>query len=413
MSVPMRQEALRINEALHANEFSPHLRHPVVLHPEAHGFQPYRWMHASEAPAPTGTTHRTYEIATRNKEEATTFAGSLKHYGYQGATLHVDSLLLDRPGDVNSAINFDQGTALHIAGMKGHLDTTQRLIHRGANVNSTNYMKQTSLHHACEANNGDVVFELLASGANADLRDAMGQTPMHRAAFVGAVDALRTLLEYGANSKLRDEGRQLAIHKASMNASRDYQTGMGRTAALELLLQKDPGFVNAEANDGWTCLHLAAHHGSSAAAEVLIAYGADVTLRDAEKMQPLHRAVTSGSVETCQVLLRAGADINAVDFSRWTPLHHACEEGRAMVARVLLQNDPPASLDAIDGRRRTPLHIATEEGQEEVCEVLVHAGADPNAGDMSKGVPSPMVIARRNKNQKLVSLFNMMSQVGY
>jgi ankyrin repeat protein len=301
--------------------------------------------------------------------------------------------------DVNAPINFDMGNALHIAGMKGHLDTMQRLIHRGAKVNSVNYAKQTSLHAACEANNGEVAWELLASGCNADQRDAVGQTPMHRAAFVGAIEALRALLDYGANVKVRDEGRQLPIHKAAM---------MGRQAALQLLLQRDPNSVNAEANDGWTCLHLAAHHGHSAAVEILLRYGADVTLRDAERMQPLHRAAsaaTSGNVETCQVLLRAGADITAGDVSRWTPLHHACEAGAAMVVRALLQNEPPAVLDARDGRRRTALHIATEEGQEEVCELLMQFGADPHAGDMAKGVPSPLVVARRHRNQKLISLF--------
>lgn len=396
MSVPIRAEALRISEALHQHEFSPHLRHPLVLHPQAHDYQPYRRMFQPEAPAPTGTTHRTYEIATRNREEAASFDTALRHHSYQGSTLQVDSLLLDRPMDVNQPINFDMGSALHIAGMKGHLDTVQRLIHRGAKVNGTNYAKQTSLHAVCEANNGEVAWELLASGANADQRDSVGQTPLHRAAFVGAIEALRALLDYGANVKVRDEGRQMPIHKAAM---------MGRPAALDLLLQRDPNAVNAEANDGWTCLHLAAHHGHSGAVEMLLRYGADVSLSDAERMQPLHRAATSGSVETCQVLLRSGADIAATDFSRWTPLHHACEAGVAMVVRALLQNEPPAPLDALDGRRRTALHIATEEGRDEVCELLVLMGADPHAGNMAKGVPSPLVIARRNKNQKLVSLF--------
>lgn len=396
MSVPIRQEALRISDALHEHEFSPHLRHPLVLHPQAHDFQPYRQMFQPEAPAPTGTTHRTYEIATRNRVEAANFGSALRHHSYSGATLQVDSLLLDRPMDVNAPINFDMGNALHIAGMKGHLDTVQRLIHRGAKVNSVNYAKQTSLHAVCEANNGEVAWELLASGCNADQRDAVGQTPMHRAAFVGAIEPLRALLDYGANSKVRDEGRQMPIHKAAM---------MGRQAALSLLLQRDPNSVNAEANDGWTCLHLAAHHGHSAACEMLLRYGADVGLRDAERMQPLHRAATSSNVETCQILLRAGADIAATDVSRWTPLHHACEAGAAMVVRALLQNEPPAPLDAGDGRRRTALHIATEEGQEEVCELLIQFGADPHAGDMAKGVPSPLVVARRNKNPKLVSLF--------
>lgn len=111
----------------------------------------------------------------------------------------------------------------------------------------------------------------------------------------------------------------------------------------------------------------------------------------------------SGSEVACQALLRAGADVCARDLSLRTPLHVACEEGHILAAQALLETGAPAQ--ALDGLRRSGLRIATEAGHTQLCELLLQFGADPSAGDLSKGVPSPLAVARRLRNAELAALF--------
>jgi len=314
--------------------------------------------------------------------------------GAKSDLLHVDSYLLDRPDLVNLPVQFDQGSLLHVAAVRGHADLAQMLIQqRGAAIDCTNHRQQTSLHAASEGNYGNIVAELLSAGANADKRDALKQTPLHRAAHCGSSDAMLALLDYGASMKLRDEGGLMAIHKAAL---------MGREECVRILLSRNPEAANDEAADGWSPLHFAGHSGHAATVEVLVAFGADIQALDNERMTPLHRAATSGSEAACQVLLRAGADFMLGDGQRRLPLHLSCEEGCLNVARLLLEAECP--VDILDGYRRTPLLIAAQASEIDLCEVLLSYGADPTYSEPSKGVPSPIAVARRGANPALREL---------
>jgi len=334
----------------------------------------------------------------QSEKDALGIQASLRQRGFMGDSLNVDSFLLDRPDVVNMPVQFDQGSTLHVAAMRGHSDLARVLIHRGADTNYANHAGQTSLHTACESNQATVVMELLAAGADADQKDAMGQTALHRAAYTGSTDALLALLEYGANSLLQDHGGLLAIHKAA---------SMGRAQALDLLLQRDPGAASREAANGWTALHLAAHGGHALACEVLVAHGADVNAPDDERIYALHRAAIAGSGATCEVLVRSGAELAAYDKSRNTPLHAACEAGSVEASWMLLRAGAPVL--AVNSLRRTPLHEAAETGNVELCSLLLQYGADPTAADMSKGVPTPAAVARRHRHFDLVALLEAAS----
>ncbi|CAE8631781.1 unnamed protein product [Polarella glacialis] len=234
-----------------------------------------------------------YVSETREKAQLQAAQEALRKLGANSDLLNIDSYLIERPYAVNMPVQFDQGSLLHIASVRGHSELAQMLIHRrGAAIDATNHSQQTSLHAACEANHGAIVVELLCAGADADKRDNLKETPLHRAAHCGSSDALLALLDYGANTRLRDEGGLMAIHKAAL---------MGREEAVRLLAFEAEA-VNVEAADGWMPLHFAAHGGHAAAVETLIMHGADVHAVDAERMTPLHRAATSGSELACQAL---------------------------------------------------------------------------------------------------------------
>jgi hypothetical protein len=84
--------------------------------------------------------------------------------------------------------------------------------------------------------------------------------------------------------------------------------GRNDVPALERLLAKEWADVNAEGNEGWTALMIAAREGSLEAAAFLIENGANVNaLMDADEDTPLTHAVWGGHLDVVRLLLSRGA----------------------------------------------------------------------------------------------------------
>ena len=81
------------------------------------------------------------------------------------------------------------------------------------------------------------------------------------------------------------------------------------------------GSLGANANEGFTPLHLAAVKNDFARAEVLLKAGADPNAKNNDGYTPLHLAVGVNASKAAEVLLKAGADPNAKNNTGFTPLH--------------------------------------------------------------------------------------------
>ena len=88
----------------------------------------------------------------------------------------------------------------------------------------------------------------------------------------------------------------------------------GDLQRLRELLSRDPGLVNARSETdarGTYPLHVAAEFGQAGAAQVLLQYGADLTLLDAENDAIfLSWAAFFGRPEVVAILLEAGSEPN-------------------------------------------------------------------------------------------------------
>jgi len=65
-------------------------------------------------------------------------------------------------------------TALHLAALKGHLESVKLLVENGAEIDATDTFSNTPLHYASENAHGDVVAFLLESGAHVNVRNHVG-----------------------------------------------------------------------------------------------------------------------------------------------------------------------------------------------------------------------------------------------
>ncbi len=150
----------------------------------------------------------------------------------------------------------------------------------------------------------------------------------------------------------------------------------GQEGMLTYVLWSRPGSVNAWYSDGLTPLHVAARHGHTEVAKILLEAGADVHAKVKDGVTPLHWAAYYGHTKVVKILLKAGAKHDARNDGGFTPLHQAALLGHTEAAKILLKAG--AEVNAKNKYGHTPLHLAALRGQAETIKLLLKAEAEVN-----------------------------------
>lgn len=131
-----------------------------------------------------------------------------------------------------------------------------------------------------------------------------------------------------------------------------------------LLLQ--PGLdLDAEAMNGNTALMMAAFKDNRAAAEALLAKGAEV---NRPGWTPLHYAAAAGSEEIARMLIARQARLDALSpkaSGAYTPLMMAAREAQPGMVRLLLEQGADPALKNTEGL--TAAQIAERAGQADIA----------------------------------------------
>lgn len=151
---------------------------------------------------------------------------------------------------------------------------------------------------------------------------------------------------------------------------------IGKTELVAQFIVEDPLLLDSYSPEGFTALTLAAHFGQIKTMSLLIARGANVNAvsMHAINVTPLHAALFGRRIEAAKVLLAAGADLTlrrgGAGYPRagWTALHYAAGLGFAELTQAFL--DHGADPNAPDDLGNTPLQVAVDGGHHEVTEVL-------------------------------------------
>ncbi len=146
----------------------------------------------------------------------------------------------------------------------------------------------------------ETVRALLATGANVNAAQGDGLTALHWAARNGDIETAAVLLDAGADlAAVTRIGSHTPLHVAS-------KFGSGVVVETLLAAGADP---NAMTTTGVTPLHLSAASGDIKAVRALLAYQANINVREAGWGQtPLMFASASNRVAVIEALLEAGAD---------------------------------------------------------------------------------------------------------
>jgi ankyrin repeat protein len=139
----------------------------------------------------------------------------------------------------------------------------------------------------------DGVELLLANGAAINARDDFGWTPLHYAMRNGHKDVADLLRRRGGRDLAGTEVKQIQL-----------EVGRCNLPAVKALLKADPDIASSRDSDWhWTPLHRAAIARCTEIAKLLLANGAEVNARDADRVTPLQWAAKSGSLDMVELLL--------------------------------------------------------------------------------------------------------------
>ena len=140
--------------------------------------------------------------------------------------------------------------------------------------------------------------------------------------------------------------------------------------------------------NGRTPLAWATRRGDIDSIQLLLDYGAKVSVADGQGFLPIHEAST---VACARALLSQGADVTSCNAWGRTPLHQACQRG-GDVALLDLLLSAGADVNAPDATGETALHTAivherTKHIRNEHVAHLMQAGADSSVTNLSGDSP--------------------------
>ncbi|KAG0242736.1 Glycerophosphocholine phosphodiesterase [Actinomortierella wolfii] len=142
-------------------------------------------------------------------------------------------------------------------------------------------------------------------------------------------------------------GSEFNIHAAYTYTPLSIASRLGHTDVIKLLIRHGAN-LDAQDEDGESCLIVAAKNGHTQSVKLLIEGGANLELRERYYgWTALHLAAIENHPETVKALLEAGANPNVYDFSSWTPHEHAIFAANNACAALLR----PVTL-SLDERQR-------------------------------------------------------------
>ena len=226
-----------------------------------------------------------------------------------GNCIDLATELLDNGASVDARDRFGARPLSHAA-RAGHLEMVDLLLARGAPIDARNLAGATALYFAAEGGRGPVTRRLIERGADVNLTGPSGISPVAAAAYAGNDPIVAALLAHGADPKAPDDTGKPPIVYAAARA---------RIDVVKRLLAQNID-INARYRNDLTLLMWAAGPDEKVleahavkVVEYLLDAGAHVDDRDDRGRTALMIAAEGGHAEIAALLLARGADPSLKD----------------------------------------------------------------------------------------------------
>ena len=234
---------------------------------------------------------------------------------------------------------------------------------------------------AAASGNRELIEVLLDAGAAIDAKSSWwaGGTSALQHATGSMLGYDRELAEY-----LIERGATIDAHAAA---------GLDMIETLETLIRENPDVVNAPGCDGMSPLHFAA---TPRIAELLLAHGADINLRDSDHYGSAAQWTMRRRPEVCQYLLDQGAEADVVLY---------CAMGDVERAKAEFQKNPELLNLRINVKSAKGYVIPTSESPQ--------IGEVPGGHVYAYQVGPTMPLLEIALQSKQPAIVNLLIDVGY
>ena len=281
-------------------------------------------------------------------------------------------------------------TALHMSVTGSSSRVTRFLLSNGAPKDAEDVDGASALHYARSLAN---VRALLDHGANINYTNRRGLAAIHLAASVGADDIVAELVKRGAKLDLSNNDIGSPLHCAVIKKS---------TASVDTLLRANAP-VDARDRNGNTPLILAAQSGRNDLVQFLLNGGAEISLQNNLRVNPLRAAICAKSAALVERLIDHDVKHIAKEKSSKSLLHLAAEQADVATMRVLLNRvvlTGVLGVDAVNGTLQTPLHIAALAARADIARVILEH--HPNLEMLDGDGATPLLTACRSSKKMVM-----------
>jgi len=247
---------------------------------------------------------------------------------------------------------------LIIAASRGYVSEIDRLIDKGADINTQTTTGVTPLIFAVLDNSLPAVEALLRHNPDLDKVTSTHETALIIATKNNNFDICEALIRAGADIDFTDINGATALHYAAIN---------GYLEITDLLLYYNAG-IDQQSDDGTTPLLAAIMAGYANIADLLVQNGADANAANKLGDTPMLMAAVNGDTLIMDLLFRHGANIYATNKKHYNALDLSISTDHPEAARYLLRigkHWTDSSGKAID-----PYLVATKYRRQEMISIL-------------------------------------------
>ncbi|MCU0408939.1 MAG: ankyrin repeat domain-containing protein [Bacteroidales bacterium] len=275
-------------------------------------------------------------------------------------------IVVQLAGDTSDYIPYFEPNALEmnlmIAASKGNTFEIDRLIAKGADINSATPEGATPLVFAVSGNKTEAVRRLLKYEPELEYRTRNDETPLSIAVKSGYFEITELLIRAGADMSASDRYGASPLHYAAVS---------GYSDITDLLLYYD-AFPDARTSDGTTPVLASAWSGQIATADILLQGGADPGIADESGLSPFLLAAFNGDTLLMDLLIKNGADIYAMNNTGHNALSIAVIRNDTATMRFLLKMAGDWNSQA--GKSLDPYNVASAYSRKDAAAILGSSG---------------------------------------